>query len=456
MNLPIYAIEYFVSAFLVLSVGVYVFLTNKKSLPHIIFSLFYLSVSTWQFGFFYIFISDSKPEALFWGKIVWVGVIFIPTFFYHFTVNFLNKNLSRFQIPFLYSLSGFFLFSLYFTNWFINGSYEYFWGDYGKAGFLQYVFLPIFVTTFVRALYLWRKGYIEIKKKSILEYQRRKFVFLMASVGLLGGVDFLPNYGFELYPFAALPVTIALAIASYAIIRYRLMDITIVVNKGLAYGLLLGLIFVPTYLTILVSQRATFFSIPPLVAGTLIFSAGLWVVFKNSRSRPHLTFGLVSLGVCIWLFGMFLAYSAPNEQSAYFWNKIVYIGVFFIPASFYHFCVSFLSLKNKKNYVVTNYLISTLFLAFLPTNFILNGQYPYFWGYYPKAGVLHPFFLLYFALVTGASLNMLYSSYKVKQDQNPDQAVRIRYVFVAFVVGFMASIDFVQLYGFEVYPAKLF
>ncbi len=71
-----------------------------------------------------------------------------------------------------------------------------------------------------------------------------------------------------LNPFGTYALPLYVAVTTYAIVKYRLMDISIVINKGLAYSLLLCVVFVPSYLAIAVSHRATPYSIPDLLAGT--------------------------------------------------------------------------------------------------------------------------------------------------------------------------------------------
>src|SRR2546425_13119208 len=91
------------------------------------------------------------------------------------------------------------------------------------------------------------------------------------------------------------------------------MDISFVTNKGLPYSLVLSAIFVPPFFLIAVSTRATPYSIPPLLAGTIIFASGLWTVFKNPRATTNRLFGLLCLALCFWLFGIFMVYSSAHE-----------------------------------------------------------------------------------------------------------------------------------------------
>jgi signal transduction histidine kinase len=242
-----YIFEYCISSLLFVAMSVYLYTKNKHSMAQKIFGLFNLSVAIWQFGFFRVFLASSEPEALFWVKFIWTGVILIPTFFYHFTIVFFDKKdkAVRRLIASSYILSGIFIAALWSTHWFIGGAYHYFWGYYGKAGLLQYLFMGFFTVSFGSALFIWYKGYREMAQTSFLEYSRRKYVFLMASVGLIGAVDFLPNYGVEIYPFAAIPITLAFAFASYAIIKHQLMDIQTVVHKTIMWAAMSSLVLLP-------------------------------------------------------------------------------------------------------------------------------------------------------------------------------------------------------------------
>src|SRR2546427_12682077 len=115
------------------------------------------------------------------------------------------------------------------------------------------------------------------------------------------------------------------------------MDFSNVINKGLPYSLLLAVIFVPSYLAIAVSHRATPYSIPDLLAGTLIFSCGLWIVLNNYRKAANITFGLVCLAVSSWLFGAFMTYCSTQEYEARLWEKLLHIGEVYFTYFFCHF-----------------------------------------------------------------------------------------------------------------------
>jgi len=428
-------------------------LFKKKNQIGRVFFLYCLSISWWSFFQILHMTAPSREVALLWARIMEVGAFFIPTLFVHFVVLFLDSKKPKWFLPTGYVLS-IIIAGLCMTPLMIDGAEPKYYIKYLMTpGPLYHYALIYFMACTIYGNYKLYETY-----RSATGVNKNQLAYLLCSsaLGYIGGsANFLLVFNISispLNPYGTYAVPLYVAATTYAIIRYRLMDITVAINKGLAYALLLIVIFIPTYLAVLISHRATFYSIPPLLAATLIFACGLWVVLKNYRSATNLTFGLLCLGVCTWLFSSFMSYSTSHYDEALFWEKVIYVGVVYIPAFFYQFCVNFLQDQPNKKAILINYLIGTIFLLLIPTHYFLDGLHSYYWGFYAKAGLLHPIFLAYFTSASALSLRKLYMGYKAKEESAPLEAVRIKYVFMAFVIGFAGSIDFIQLYGAEFYP----
>ena len=452
--LYLYALSNLLSCIVFVGLAVFVFLEGRHSATHRLFALWCLSVGVWALAVFKQSLATDSASALLWSRILHAGAVFIPVLFLHFILAYLKQNIIRRRLlTVLYSVGlGFLLLAVYPNSLLIKEVTPItLFRFYPKAGVLYPYFLLFFSACIGIGFYKLGKAYA-----SAPAGQRNQILYLLSAMilGFGGGMTaFFHVFNIPIFPYGNYGlVAICAVIITYAIARYRLMDITVVFHKGLAYSLLLGLILVPSYGGILISHRATLYAIPPLLVGSLVFACGLWIVLKNPRASANIGFGLVCAGTCLWLFGTFMMYSAPNDEDAVFWGRFVYVGVVFIPAFFYQFCTSFLQRDVGKAPIVANYLISTVFLALIPTGYLLNGHYSYFWGSTPKAGSLHPLFLGYFALVNVLSLHTLYLGYKAKEGIAPLDASRIQYIFWACVLGNLASIDFAQSYGLEFYP----
>lgn len=409
--------------------------------------IFTVSVAVWGFGGMWIALAPTPNQALWaWRLAFACGVVWIPIFFHHFVRTFCNLPGRAFMF-FAYA-TGIAVFPMCFTNLFFSDVRFAFSSFYFS---LPGAIFPLFTVWWVMMVVY--SHYLLYKMHRVTSGPRRRqieYFFLATAIGYAGGsLDYLPIFGVDLYPYGNFAIVLYPMIMTYAIVQYRLMDIAVVVNKGLAYGLVLVLILIPMYLTILFTQHITFHAIPLLLASFLVFICGAWVVRSNPTAVTNRTFGLLSLGVCIWLVSMSMLYSTTDDDDATFWVKGIYLGIMYIPAVVYHFCVR-LHRNTGDKLILVNYLLGTVFLCTLATPYLVNGHYSYFWGLYPKAGLLHPLFLVYFFSVSGLALRELYLSSETSGAIVPHKVPRT--IFWAFVVGYLASVDFMPSYGLAIYP----
>ena len=100
------------------------------------------------------------------------------------------------------------------------------------------------------------------------------------------------------------------------------------------------------------------YSIPPLIAGSLLICIGLFVISRNPKSIVNVTFVLECFSACLWLFGYTIMYSTKNETFAIWCAKCVYTGAAFIYTFFYHFTIAFLDkINERKNIIITSYVL---------------------------------------------------------------------------------------------------
>ena len=216
------------------AIGIFVLRKNRAPV-NIAFALEATACSIWLFGYAAVYSVKDYNIALSLIKLLYVGVIFIPTCFYHFSIEFLQhiglRLKRKWDIFIPYSLSGIFVILLFTTNHFITGTYHYFWGYYAKAGIIHTVFLFFFPFVWFFTIIRLYRSYKSVKNNSTLS-TRAKYVFLAFLVGSPGMLDFIQNYGIEFYPFASIFVGAGVAIMAYAIVKYRVMDITLAFTKA--------------------------------------------------------------------------------------------------------------------------------------------------------------------------------------------------------------------------------
>lgn len=252
MNL--YAIPNFACALACFGIGAFVLTKNYRSPVNITFTLLALSMFTWQLGTALLLISLTPEIAYRWSQFAYVGVTFIPATAYHFiTTSVREEKVRRKAIWLSYSVAALIFLPLTQTRYLLEGVHHYTWGYWFKAGSLHSSFPVFFSVLMFMGLHLLYQGF-QIETSGS-ERTRRRYLFIAIAISCIGSVDFLPDYGFPLYPFGYLPVFTCISILAYAIVKHQLMDINVVIRKSLVYSILVTGVTLVYLLSVLLVEK---------------------------------------------------------------------------------------------------------------------------------------------------------------------------------------------------------
>lgn len=222
------------SSLLILGLGFFVFRKDIKKPINILFFLISVVFTIWEIGTFMMFGAKTNKEIVFWDRIVYLGVVFVPVIQYHFSLAATRYTSKRkVMLVIAYFLSFIFLLVSR-TNYFIDGVFRYQWGAHSIARIGHHLFLAYFFFYVFALLYNFfiekrlHQSMIEIKR---INYFIIGFVFL----NIVGGIAYLPAYSISVYPFALASPTVFALIISYSIINYRLMNLRIVLRQSVVY-----------------------------------------------------------------------------------------------------------------------------------------------------------------------------------------------------------------------------
>ena len=224
--------------------AIFVFLNNPRSIKNITYSLMCFCTFIWEFSIFSMRVIGPGTAAFFFSKTVYLGVIFIPITYLHFILAYLGISENRkviIPLIFGYIISILFEISLFTTNGFVSGYYVYYWGPFPRVGPLhKYYLLFLLTVVIVSVMSAWRS--IIANKYNFRIYNQNKYLLIGLLFYATASVDFIANYGVPVYPFGFIPIIISMLIMTYAIVKHNLLDINIVIRKGLIYSFLISVI----------------------------------------------------------------------------------------------------------------------------------------------------------------------------------------------------------------------
>ncbi|MEE8114949.1 MAG: GAF domain-containing protein, partial [Nitrososphaerales archaeon] len=286
-----YAISGLINGITSTLVGIYVFTRDIKNRKYQTYGLFCLSLSVWSYGYFFWQVSQNDADALLWSRVLMTGAIFIPVTNFHHIIEFLSWPARKKRWVWLgYVLCLLFLVLNLFSSFFIRGISPRpgfrFWPDPGPAfhAYLLFYFYCVVHFTYL----LVRESRIAT---GIRQNQLRYLIFALG-LGYIGGSTNFPLwYGIPVEPYGNLLVSAYILLFSYAVIKFNLLDINIVIKKSLVYAVLLFALLIPCYSLVILGQMAAFGEINyPFSLFTLVLLVVVGFMFPKLRFRMEEAF----------------------------------------------------------------------------------------------------------------------------------------------------------------------
>lgn len=290
-----YAISGLINGLTSSAVGLFVYIRNPKDIRNKTFALFCLSLSVWSYFYFLWQITPDERWALFYARGLMAGAIFIPVFCLHHILAFLNRIEEKKKIL----LAGYIASSLFFVSNFTPlfvkevAPSRFIFKNWPNPGPLFHLFLAMFfaiVFYFMFLLFHAYRGSTGIKRSQLW------YLLIAHAIGFGGGSTNFPLwYDSPVFPVGNIFVSVFIAIEVYAIVRHRLMDISIFMEKGMTYTLLMFFIGTPIYLILLLAQRFYFGSVNDGFSALLLIlmvtaAFGLYVAKGKTEDAVARTF----------------------------------------------------------------------------------------------------------------------------------------------------------------------
>jgi signal transduction histidine kinase len=192
------------------------------------------------------------------------------------------------------------------------------------------------------------------------------------------------------------------------------------------------------------------YSLMPAVVSALFLGYGVYVLAVKGWTRVTGAFLFMCLTTFVWQGAWAVLFQVQDPALARFLVKFGYLLIIFLPTAYYHFLAELTQWPGERRYVLLSYGFSVvLAVVNLTSDGFVSGYYEYFFGYYPKAGPLHPLHVVQTVIVAARGL---YITYRRQTVAPPDERLRLRLCFASWMVYVIAAVDYLCNYGFEFYP----
>ncbi len=200
-------------------------------------------------------------------------------------------------------------------------------------------------------------------------------------------------------------------------------------------------------------------ALPFFVSGALITIEAAFVYFQNRKSLINIGFATVTVCAGFWLVGIGLIYSSSHETAALIWSRyFCWLGIIFISPSVYLFSTVWKdkSLKKARPVILFNYTVALVFYVIcIATSSLVKGLWSYSWGFYPKAGMVQNYFMVWYVILMILSFRNFIQNY-IYEDVEIHKK-HTGFVILAFIFGGIGgSLDYLGNYGIALYPSGSF
>jgi len=248
-------------ALMAAGLGLFVYTRDRSDRRYRTYGLFCLSLFLWGVAYFFWLSSTEASSALFWARALMVGAVFVPVTAYHHVVQLLEvtseKREKLITIGYLISvLLLFFAPTRFMVDSVSKKAIFNYWPNPGIAFHFHLLMFFAFASGSILELY---QGY-----KNAIGRRRIHFrlLFITITIAYLGGsTNYYLWYDIPILPIGCIAIGVYIAVFTYAILAYRLLDIDVIFKKSVIYASILSILLVPCYLVVILGQQMAFGSI---------------------------------------------------------------------------------------------------------------------------------------------------------------------------------------------------
>ncbi len=258
--------------------GALIFLRSDRRQLNNLWALFNVAVGVWGLGTMGVGLARTPEAGLLWWKIAHVGGIFLGVLFFHVVSLFCQRR-RPVLIAAVYSYAV--AFSLLACSGMAVAAPRLVFGGlyYNTTNPLHAILVAVWVGIVIASFWDLIRGLRHAKGHF---RQQIKYFLIGSAVGFAGGTTvLLPMFYLSIYPIGNFSIPFYCLIVSYAIAKYRLMDINVAITRTA--------IFLAVYASLLGLPLVFAISWRPALEGWIgpNWWIGLWVVCAALATAAH-------------------------------------------------------------------------------------------------------------------------------------------------------------------------
>src|SRR3989339_495876 len=194
----------------------------------------------------------------------------------------------------------------------------------------------------------------------------------------------------------------------------------------------------------------------PFVGTVIALLLGFFVLAKKVSLPINQVFALFCFETSFWQFCWFFSYFLNSHTEKDLIVRIAFSVIVFIPFTYYHFALIFLDLSPRQNYTPIAYLYGVIFFVLIwNSNLFIAGYRDFWWGYYPKVGVI---FFLYLIGVFSFMARAIFLIFRKLRDKTilGSEYTKMKYIAITLSLYFFATTEYAIDYGVPLYPIGAF
>lgn len=220
-----------------LFLSILVLVKNNRSSSNVIFGIMCFFAGLWGLCLaINLMLPNNYYLALYFNRLCNFAAMYVAILWLHFVYSFINVSKEkRFILITGYILCTFIAFITILTDWSIAGlTQKFHFKNYAFAGpFYPANFIVFSVLIIFGFISLWKAYY----KYTGLKKLQIKYILISAVISFpIGATTYVPVFNINFYPIGMYFTWAYVPLVAYAILKYRLMDIEIIVKKSFIYS----------------------------------------------------------------------------------------------------------------------------------------------------------------------------------------------------------------------------